>query len=478
MDVWSGIKNLVAFIADRSGESGRYYSWGVNDDFPIQYLTAIYDSGTAHLCVEKVTQFICGHGFKNKDFGDKFANPKQRYDEFLRSAGTQLSIYKGVAILHRLDHMGVSKEKYVLPINDIRRRHDGQFIYEEGYKDYTGRNSRVNKRYILPEWHKNLSLETVHKAIAKQKESYGVQKGFIQYVFQPGAGIFYDKYPMPPAASGFNDLRADALHAVTEENLASNTFTAEVAITTRPLDKTQRQVDEHGNLGKTEYERFVENLKAYSGANGDSILHLESSTGDGLTVTPLNSASNTKEDKLNRSRERVRPIIAAYFNVPPVLIGIATAGKLGDTQEMVNHFKLFNLALTERRELLYTAMREWSLGDESIYEIEPLNLFAELPEWLLNQLPLEELRLIFDLPAPVIEGQQVGAPAAAPQMGAASTWTGKQFQGVQRVVRKFNRDEITYEQAKQTLQGFGLTPEEADVWLLTKEEEEDGTITP
>jgi hypothetical protein len=52
--------------------------------------------------------------------------------------------------------------------------------------------------------------------------------------------------------------------------------------------------------------------------------------------------------------------------------------------------------------------------------------------------------------------------------------TGRQMQNIQRIIRKFNKDELTFEQASQMLKaGFGMSEEEVNVWLVTKEEEDD-----
>jgi hypothetical protein len=52
--------------------------------------------------------------------------------------------------------------------------------------------------------------------------------------------------------------------------------------------------------------------------------------------------------------------------------------------------------------------------------------------------------------------------------------TGRQMQNIQRIIRKYNKEELTYEQAAQMLSsGFGMSEEEVHVWLVTKEEEEE-----
>ena len=51
--------------------------------------------------------------------------------------------------------------------------------------------------------------------------------------------------------------------------------------------------------------------------------------------------------------------------------------------------------------------------------------------------------------------------------------TGRQMQNVTRIVRKFNKEELTFDQAAQLLkQGFGFDDEAIDLWLLTDNEED------
>lgn len=54
---------------------------------------------------------------------------------------------------------------------------------------------------------------------------------------------------------------------------------------------------------------------------------------------------------------------------------------------------------------------------------------------------------------------------------ALKNLTGRQLQGIQRIVRKFNKEELTFDQAAQLLkQGFGFTDEDVNAWLITPEE--------
>lgn len=51
--------------------------------------------------------------------------------------------------------------------------------------------------------------------------------------------------------------------------------------------------------------------------------------------------------------------------------------------------------------------------------------------------------------------------------------TGRQLQNIQRIVRKFNKNELTFEQARQMLMnGYGFTEVDVNDWLVTPEEDQ------
>jgi hypothetical protein len=49
--------------------------------------------------------------------------------------------------------------------------------------------------------------------------------------------------------------------------------------------------------------------------------------------------------------------------------------------------------------------------------------------------------------------------------------TGRQLQGIQRIVRKYNKEELTFDQASQLLKnGFGFNDQDVNAWIVTPEE--------
>ena len=97
-----------------------------------------------------------------------------------------------------------------------------------------------------------------------------------------------------------------------------------------------------------------------------------------------------------------------------------------------------------------------------------------IPDAIVARLTEEELRQIFEIPKVEVEvganGEQLEVTAES--NATLTNLTGRQMQGIQRVVRKFNKDELTYDQAATLLKsGFGFQDQDVDVWLVTKEEE-------
>ena len=103
--------------------------------------------------------------------------------------------------------------------------------------------------------------------------------------------------------------------------------------------------------------------------------------------------------------------------------------------------------------------------------------------------------LLLDILAPIfaeleIQGvyfkDAVEAPLVAPEGGelagvneSVKNLTGRQMQGIERIVRKFSKDQLTENQAKLMLTtGYGFSDEEAMVWLQTEDVDAiDGEVT-
>jgi hypothetical protein len=112
----------------------------------------------------------------------------------------------------------------------------------------------------------------------------------------------------------------------------------------------------------------------------------------------------------------------------------------------------------------------------SDYTIKNLNPFNILPQWAINSLTPEEKRKYINENFPIeldleIRADGTRAPITDTTSDVLRNMTGKQLQNIQRIVRKFNKGEVTYEQAAQLLKGgFGFTDIDVSDWLTTEEE--------
>jgi len=443
-----------------------------------------------------------------------------------------LNYTDGFVIQHKYNNAGESARKYIIPIQYVRKRVSGDFIYRPGYGDELGTFMYSFTNMIVPNYDtvRLMSPAEIREMVQSQVKKHGEQLGSFQYVYIPRVGQLYDKYPMPTHFSGLPLLNADAGLALAENNLVSNTFKPQVVIKTSVLDRSQP--DERG---LTEYDRMVEEINRLVSPDGSPVMLLESNNPDLVGVIPLDTKS--RMDETEKATDRIKKGVAMLWGVPPVLIGIDTAGKLGDNQEMVNKFKLFNLTLEERRKILYQAFSyAFPNFTQEAFELEPLSLFDYVPDKVIDRMTDEQVREAFDIPEPKViddiekstsrfaefgvggvqgilgvqqsvsdgiikisagaevlkviygfdEAQaykmlggsndiQQGIEANDAEQGGEEerkvnehlkTLTGKQQQQIDRIVRKFNKGQLSEVQAvMQLTSGFGFTEDEARAYL-------------
>jgi hypothetical protein len=94
-----------------------------------------------------------------------------------------------------------------------------------------------------------------------------------------------------------------------------------------------------------------------------------------------------------------------------------------------------------------------------------------------NELSKEEKRLFIknNTSVELIEtvNPTTGQPLVTGSNEVLTNLTGRQLQGIQRIVRKYDQGNLTYDQAAIMLKnGFGFSDEDVEAWLVTPNEEE------
>ena len=473
--------NLLASVRDTFGQDGRYWRWGKEDNFPNTVIDSVNDSGTARECIDKMETFIAGEGIRDKEFLKTKANPDQTWGELLEAIDRQLAYFDAIPIQVKFNAAGKPVRYYMLPVQHIRKRYDGDFIYSPELGDPQGFSMYRNyHRKIIPPFGTNKTPADIRKLIANQRAKYDEQLGELLYIYTPGVGLNYEHYPIPKYSAGLHDINADAALSLHEESQVSNSFKGGVLIPTHPLDRTQ--VDDNG---KTEYDRFEENIEDFCSPDGSPVFHYEVDVhADQPFLKPEMLNIEHQMNATEKATDRVGRKVCRLFGVPPVLCGFATAGKLGENQELVNHMKLFKLSLKRKWKLKERMFETLFPGmSKETFETVPLDLFDFVPDKVIDRMTTAQLNEAYNLPPDeegikaVREKETGGTKVKRDETRDEinehlKTLTGKQQQQLDRVVRKFNKEELNEQQAvMQLTSGFGFKEDEAKAYLGIEIEE-------
>jgi len=462
-------QNAVAVII--KNQANQYYFYGELDNLPNAIIQAVDNSGTATACVGRLEQFIKADGFVMEGLDDAKANKMQTLAGLVDDTAASVSYFDGYAWRLIFNAAGDIAKLYSLPIKGLRRERDG-FKFNPLFGEF---GKQETETVFYPEYDPERTPEERRKLIAEQVLKYGKQLGEVLYVFRKGLGRYYDVYPVPRYYSSIEDVISDGKISQLDLRNITQGFRTPVIISTGPIDDQNQDED-----GKTAQDYFDEQLQAFTGEDASPMLHLKGSTEEFKpTVTTINVAEIL--DQTDRASDRIAKRVARIFEVPDVLIGIAKEGQLGNVQEVKNQMALFALTVYKKQDLIKQGfdlikdkLKLEGLPLNPDFTLSTLKPFDLIPDAVIANLTPEEQKELFEIN---LEASQPVTLPGAPIQGserndALANLTGRQLQGIQRVVRKFNKEELTYDQAAQLLiSGFAMTEEQVGAWLVTKDEE-------
>jgi len=468
-----GVMNAVAHIVRNAGND--YYWYGELDNLPNAIISAVDNSGTATACVERLEQFVIADGFIMEGLDSAKANKKQTLISLLSEITLNDVYLEGFALRLIFNNIGQITKIYNLDVKTLRRK-GGDFEYNPLMGEV---DKREGETRIYPEFDPERTPEERRRLIAKQVKKHGEQLGEVLYVFRKGLGKFYDVYPVPRFYASIEDVISDGKISRLDLRNISQGFRTPVIISTGPIDDQNKDEDD-----KTAQDYFDESLQDFTGEDASPILHLKGNTEEFKpSVTVINIAEIL--DQTDRASERISKRVARIFSVPDVLVGIAKEGQLGNVQEVKNQLALFALSVYKRQsrikeafDLLKPLLKLDGLPANPDFTLSTLKPFDFIPDAVIANLTPEEQKELFeislDVSAPPTVTTAGGLPGVEPTANAAlANLTGRQLQNIQRIVRKFNKDELTYDQAELMLmQGFAMTNDQAAIWLVTKDEED------
>ena len=298
-----------------------------------------------------------------------------------------------------------------------------------------------------------------------------------------GSQIFYYKeyrpgvmyYPLPGYLGSLNYIECDVEISKYHLSAITNGMFPSKMIVFNNGEPTEE--------GKAKIEKGFKNKFAGAENAGRFMLMFGSDPAKAPIIQDL-SATDLDKQFVILNETVQQEIFSGHGITSPSLFGIMTAGKLGEATQLKDSYDIFKKTYAEvkqrRLEECFNYLVSFAGVVEplKIIELDPIGfqlseagILAVAPRaWILEKLGIDPVE--YGEPLPAV------APTATPQLSEVNdnlkNLTGKQMQGLMRIARKYNKGELTLEQAMLMMAtSFGLTEEQSKIMLGVTEEPDD-----
>jgi hypothetical protein len=399
------------------------------------YLIGQYNNCSIHKAVitSKVNQ-ICGDSLvalNNPMAVVNLINGKENVTEVFRKCALDLTLFGAYAlnIIWSRDRKSIA-EIYHLDVSRVRM---GKMNEDD----------EVEKYYFSADW------SNIRKFPPKEYEPFGQdgkEDSQILYYRQYSPNTTY--YAVPDYSGGLASIEID----VEIKNFHKNNL--------RKGMMPSLFINFHAGIPSEEEQKILTRAleEQYAGSDnaGQAIISFNESKETSPEITQIPAGGNDAYyqqiyDDINRS------ILSSHRVSSAELFGVATPGKLGNGSEITEHSEYFRITVIKpyQDELLPTFNKLLTLKFEkpTTLSITPLSLFLtgdvkENPTAVAK--PVTSVEASEEMPI----NQNIKA------------MSGREWQNMQRVIREYNKERISYEQAAQMLRSaYGLSNEEITTWL-------------
>lgn len=392
-DVKRFAKNRIAYIQQLTNKGYWYY--GEADDLPNIIIEGVNNSGTATQALRRKKQFVQAEGFKDERTAEMLINKKgDNFNALLGDIIENVVKLEGFALNLFFNSNGEIASIKCIPLAWLRRKDDETFLMNRLMGEL---NRDRSKDIEIREFDFSEDKELRAKRIKTEvKKNGGKQVGELYYCFEKKLGRNYDVYPVPSFYSGFDDVISDGKISTLEMRNIVQGWRAPIIISTGVIDDVNLDDD-----GYTDLDKFNDNIAEFLGEDASPVMHLQGRTPEEM---PQVTTIDMKEivDMTEKATVRVGEKVCRLMGVPPILLGFAKPGQLGNVQEVQNMMSLFYMSIkewqnwiTERLDKLKPYMAQ---GESLDFEITRLNPFDFLPDKVIERLSDAEIREYFELP--------------------------------------------------------------------------------
>ena len=420
-----------------------YIEFGDKNDYP-NYLLSLYNKSAKHNAIVKgKVNYITGNGWAAKEDDIKAeefiknANPYESLIDVTRKVSIDIEVFGGA-------YMEIVWSKI------------GGQIASICHIDYTKvRSNKDNTQYWIKDWNDRKAEAEVVLGYNKDLRE-GKQILYIKE-YRPGL----DTYALPGYIGALNYIESDVEVSKHVLGNAQTGFSASKLIT---LPNGEPTPDEKRNIERRFTERF-------SGSDGKKfILSFVQDIAKKPAVDDLGASDLTKEDFGRVDTMIQQNIFAGHQITTPSLFGILVEGSLGTRSEIRDGYEVFkNTYVNDKQQYLegiFNSLAEINGVTTEIYikPVEPINF--EFSEAIISQFAPKE----WILEKIGVDMTKYQTPVEPTQQGLINEhlkgMKGREWQNFQRIIRKYNKGEITRDQAIQMLKsGYGLDDEAINTWL-------------
>jgi hypothetical protein len=502
---WQGYQHKVPLFIEN--KSQQWVSYGVENDYP-NYLLNLYRRSAKHnAIVNGKVGYIVGKGWTAENetpqsaaFLDSptFPNAYDSMNDLTQKLALDMEIYNGFACEVTWSRGGGIAEICHVDFHRVRADKDEKmFFVHDWYDEYGVRQfPQLNQIEQIPAFDPN-------NRIGKQL--------FYYRVYSAGVKV----YPLPEYLGGTAYIELDVEIANFHVNNIKNNFWGSYLINFPNGIPTPEESDA--------IERQMKMKFGGTDNAGRFLVNFSDSPETKPELTPLTPSDLDKQfDILNKTVQQ--EIFVAHRVTSPMLFGVKTEGQLGGRAEMIESYEIFKATYVEDRvqrlerginylasfngvtglklqptepiseQLTEGALLQIATKDElrekaglPVLETEELGgarLVADainalsplVANKVLESMSPNEIRALAALP-PKAEGEALpedsATGSALPPVGEQQltngvlrSLSGREYQGMMRVVRQFSQGKLSKEQASLMMKNaYGLNDEECSIML-------------
>ncbi len=412
-----------------------YIAFGETNQYP-DYLLSLYNESAKHGAIIKgKVNYIFGKGLEN-DF--EFNTQGETANDVLKKCVLDYELFGGYYLQVTYNALGRVADIYHIEYHKVRSNKDN------------------TKFAVKNDWRDNKETIRYYDAYDPSKGDGKAQIIFIKD-YNPCNAI----YPMPSYTQAMNYIDSDVQ---VSRHILGNAKHGFVASTLVNLNNGEAASDE-------EQEEIEKGLKKkFTGSEGDRvILMFNPSRENSAEIIQLGNTMLTKEDFTNINNLIQQEIFAGHSITSPMLFGIKTQGQLGGRTELRDAYEIFNNTYVNERQQYHekvfnklATIKGITLAENKIVPVEPLGFeFSE--QIIAANMTQDEIRGKLGLQP--INATQIQQEQTQVNSNLANM-TGRQFQQLERIKRKYKNGQLTKEEAALMLKSsFGLSDTDVNIML-------------